>query len=297
MLKIGFCGVHNDLPMEVFEKLLNNPNVEVVGAFDTDAAMLEQMEKKAETEIRLFTDYGCLLDEVEAIVIYNSPEFFIRVRQAMEAKVHIMYELPRFTSEDDIKALLKLLVDHWEYKRVFAACFPRRYDAIFSGLSVILPRLEEEYGALTNIAINTRLFPPVEQSGYSLFMDRFIHDADALNFLLGQGSLSYGKVLKKKRNYSVKGTFISANDEKRISIQLDTFYVKSAVREGVQIFLKFASGETAEYRNFGMPKNVSIDKCLMFNKSFINMVNGSEPAPSGAEIIHLLTNVLAVAQM
>ena len=282
MLKIGFCGVHKNLPMEVFEKLLNNSDVEVVGAFDADAAMLERMEKKAETEIRLFTDYGCLLDEVEAVVIYNSPEFFIRVRQAMEAKVHIM---------------LKLLVDHWEYKRVFAACFPRRYDAIFSGLSVILPRLEEEYGALTSIAINTRLFPPVEQPGYSLFMDRFIHDADALNFLLGQGSLSYGKVLKKKRNYSVKGTFTSANDEKRIGIQLDTFYVKSAIKAGVQISLEFASGETAEYRNFGMPKHVSIDKCLMFNKSFINMVNGSEPVPSGADIISLLTNVLAVAQM
>ncbi len=296
MLKIGFCSVRKNLPMEVFEKLLNNPDVEVVGAFDADAEMLEKMEKKAGTEIRLFTDYGALLDEVEAMVIYNSPDFFVRVRQTMEARVDIMYELPQFTTEESIRTMLKLLVDHWEYNRVFAACFPRRYDVIFSGLAMMLPELEKEYGAVTELAINTRLYPPVELPGYNLFMDRFIHDIDAVNFLLGQGSMSYGKVVKKKRNYSVKGVF-TRTDAENVAIRLETFYAKGCANAGVQISLKFASGETAEYRNFGMPSHVSIDKCLAFNKSFIGMVQGRVDAPVWVDTANLLTNVLVVAKM
>ncbi len=284
--------MHEGLQMEVFENLLNNQDVDVVGVFDADDSMLEKMEQKAEKEIRLFTDYGHLLDNVEAMVVYDSPTFFLRLRQAMEANVHIMYELPQFKTAEDVRSLLKLLVE--DYKRVFAACFPRRYDAIFSGLAAMMPTLEKEYGNLTGIAINTRLFPSVDVAGYDVFIDRLIHDIDALNFLLGKGCLSYEKVLKKRKNYSVSGTFIRDGQGEDISVQLDAFFVKTSGKSGVQVTLEFASGEKAEYRNFGMPKHVNVDKCILFNESFINMI---KPLPSGIELANLLIGVLSVAKI
>lgn len=295
MVKLGFCGAHKNLPLEVFENLLANPEVVIVGAFDADAEMLAKMEEK-NGEIVQYTDYGQLLDEVDAIVIYNSPAFFTRLRQAMEAKVHIMYEFPQFSSEDDVNSLRKLLISY-KGGKALETCFPRHYDVIFSSLAMMLPELEKEYGRVTKIAISTRV---LQQKGkYDLFADRFIHDVDALDLWLGTGDALYEKVERKKKNYSIDGIFFRSNRDK-VLVHLETFYAKLPSEAGVQIMLEFACGETATYRSFGMANHVSSVKCALFNKKFIEMATQMDCEISEwarVKTTKLLENVLAVSEM
>ncbi len=274
MLKLGLCGVRKEMPPEVFEKLLNNKHMTVTGVYGCDCETFEKISKKSVKDIQHYTSYPVLLDESDVVFICDSSDFFIRLRQAVEAGVHIIYEFPKSGSEDNLRYMLALTTAYLGLDKVMAAFFPRRCDIIFSNLkSMILSQLEKEYGALTEIVINTRCYPRPSDEKHHLFMDNFIYDVDVLNFLLGTGEMYWKSADRKERNYSVKGYFVRSRTRHAIQVKLDAFYVKEKAKSGTCVTLRFANGEVSEYRNFGSPYCVNTHVCEEFIKQFIAAVN------------------------
>jgi predicted dehydrogenase len=168
MLKIGVFGTGH---LGKFH--LNNwkeiPNVQLVGFFDTDPAIAEDVKQKY--GLKHFTDEDALIDACDAIdVVTPTPFHYNLCQKAIRKGKHVFVEKPMANTMEEAKELVKLAQ---ESKIKFQVGHVERFNPAFAAAKDL--KLNPMFIEVHRLA----QFNP-RGTEVSVILDLMIHDIDAI---------------------------------------------------------------------------------------------------------------------
>lgn len=186
--------------------------VRVVGVFDPTATSRAAAGKVLGYQPRVCATPEALIAGRPDGILIGSPDQFHPDQLALvvNAGIPVLCEKPLAIDAGGLATVRDALRSAQSQRLLVASCHQRRSgiaDLPYGWVRANLARLEKRFGRLKRIGLNSNY--PRPQAAWkhdrSFLADKFVHDADYLRILLGNGRFSAERVFDSHNHYVVTG--------------------------------------------------------------------------------------------